>query len=189
MINNLSNINFSKINENLRIVKDFDDFKKVFGVFKTEPFYEDWSDEEMYEEFQSIKKNGEIIGYYKNNDIVGILDLIDGAEDKHPVKFIEPKNVLYISDIAVVKEARGKGYAKDLVRNLMLSLNNVLTQYDYAYLRTNLKGSMSERLFLPYGFETMRDENNQIIIQQVSFPRTIDIQDTDERKFLSKKIR
>lgn len=188
MIQNLNIKNINCLTERIKLVDNFSDFEKVFKVFREEPFYENWTKEEMQEEYNEIKSNGEILGYYANNDIAGILTLISGAKESHPVKFTNPDEVIYISDIAVRKQYRGQGFAKELVNYFMNFVNNQ-EYYKEAYLRTNLQGSMSERLFIPKGFCDMIDENNKIITQMCSFPRTLDnLPEEDERKFLSKKL-
>lgn len=55
-------------------------------------------------------------------------------------------------------------------------------------MRTNLEGFMSERIFLERGFIIIRDENNNIVTQDVSFERTNGIIKQDTRKFLSKRL-
>ena len=189
MIKNLQLCNIDCLHGTISVVNNFKDFQEVFKVFMSEPFFEAWTENDMKEEFEDIKSHGEILGYYTNFDIAGLLTLIDGAKESHPVKFENPEKVIYISDVATKKEYRGKGYAKDLVNYFMHFLDNQ-DYYDRAYLRTNLEGSMSEGLFIPYGFETIRDENNQIITQTCEFPRVKpELPETDVRKFLVKKLK
>ena len=188
MIKNLKVQNVTCLNGEIAIVNNFIDFQKVFKVFREEPFYEAWTLDGMKEEYDEIKENGEILGYYTDNDIAGILTLIDGAKNDHPVKFEKSNEVIYVSDIAVQKKYRGKGYAKELVNYFMNFVNNQ-DFYKEAYLRTNLEGSMSEGLFIPKGFSNMLDEKNEIITQICSFPRTRDdLEEIDVRKFLSKRL-
>ena len=99
----------------IKNVNNYDDFEKVFKVFKSEPFYEDWTLDELHEEYEKLKNGGEIFGYYLDNStIVGLITVLRGAKQTHPVTFSDPKKVMYISDIAVINEQRGKGYAKHL---------------------------------------------------------------------------
>ena len=189
MIKNLQLSNIDCLHGTISVVNNFKEFEEVFKVFMSEPFYEAWTKEEMEEEYDYIKSHGEILGYYTNFDIAGLLTLIDGAKDSHPVKFENPEKVIYISDIATKEQYRGKGYAKDLV-NYFMHFATKQDYYDEAYLRTNLEGSMSEGLFIPYGFQNMLDENNQIITQTCDFARVKpELPETDIRKFLSKKLR
>ena len=100
---------------------------------------------------------------------------------------IDRDKTIYLSDVAIKKKYRGRGYAKDLVSFFM----NFFEKQDYyneAYFRTNLNGSMSERIMIPYGFKPIVDENGNLITEDVSFDRTREDLDTvDKRKFLSKK--
>ena len=94
---------------------------------------------------------------------------------------------MYISDIAVLKEYRGNGFAKQMA-DFAIAYTELLNYYDEMYLRTNLENSMSERIFEERGFEIMT-KDGQIITEEVSFPRTIlTLPNTDKRKFLSKKL-
>jgi GNAT superfamily N-acetyltransferase len=187
MIKNLKVDNVDCLHGTIVTVKNFNDFKDVFSVFREEPFYEDWQDDSIREQFDYLKENGEVLGYYTDRNIVGIYSMIGGAIPTHPVKFIEPEKVIYLSDIAIKKKYRGKGYAKDLVNFFMNYFENQ-DYYNEAYFRTNLVGSMSERLMLPYGFKPILDKDGNIITEDVSFDRTNDNLETlDRRKFLSKK--
>ena len=189
MIKNLKLDNIDCLHGTISVVNNFNEFQEVFKVFMSEPFYEAWTPELIEEEYEDIKSHGEILGYYTNFDIAGLLTLIDGAKESHPVKFENPERVIYISDVATKKEYRGRGYAKDLVNYFMHFANNQ-DFYQEAYLRTNLEGSMSEGLFIPYGFKNMVDENNQIITQECNFERVLpDLPTTDIRKFLVKKLK
>ena len=187
MIKNLKVDNVDCLHGTIVTVKNFNDFKDVFSVFREEPFYEDWQDDSIREQFDYLKENGEVLGYYTDRNIVGIYSMVGGAIPTHPVKFIEPEKVIYLSDIAIKKKYRGKGYAKDLVNFFMNYFENQ-DYYNEAYFRTNLVGSMSERLMLPYGFKPILDKDGNIITEDVSFDRTNDNLETlDRRKFLFKK--
>lgn len=172
----------------IKNVKNYKDFREVYGVFKKEPFYEDWTEEQFYEEYMEILKNGEIFGYYDNNRIVSLLNIIYGAQKKHPVTFENPDKVIYISDIATLVEYRNKGYGSTIAKygiEYAKSLNN----YDEMYLRTNVENSMSEPIFLANGFEVMK-KDGELITQDVWFKRTRpDIPETDTRKFLSRRLK
>ena len=187
MIKNLKVDNIDCLHGTIVTVKNFNDFKDVFTVFREEPFYEDWTDDSIKEQFDYLKDNGEILGYYTDRNIVGIYSMIGNAISSHPVKFIEPDKVIYLSDIAIKKKYRGKGYAKDLV-NFFMNYFEKQDYYNEVYFRTNLVGSMSEKLMIPYGFKPIIDNNGEIITEDVSFSRTIDNLDSiDKKKFLSKR--
>ena len=172
----------------IKDVKNYSDFRKVFEVFKDKPFYENWIDDEMLKEYEFLKQYGEIYGYYiDDTKIVGLVSIIYGSIKEHPVKFLNPEKTIYLSDIAVVSDERGKGYAKKLA-DFIIEYAELFDYYDEMYLRTNLTGSMSEKIFLARGFEIMKDENNKIITQDVSFERTNGLIEKDTRKFLSKRL-
>ena len=48
----------------IKDVKNYSDFRKVFEVFRDKPFYENWIDDEMLKEYEFLKQYGEIYGYY-----------------------------------------------------------------------------------------------------------------------------
>lgn len=170
-------------------LNNYNDFRKVFKIFETEPFWEKWSEElirEEYDEFQSI---GGIYAKYDIDDIMGIITLIYGARSSHPVTFEDPSKAIYISDLAVLHEYRGKGVGSELAEIALMKAymkNNI----NWLYLRTNLEGSMSENIFSKLGFEIMKDQAGKIITQDVQFPRCIEgVSDTDVRKFMLKRIK
>lgn len=173
--------------KNLRFSEDLKDFKNVFKVFREHPFYEMWTEKQIDEEFDYLTQNGAIFGYYNNNEILGINTIIYGAKTEHPIVFPNNERVLYVSDIAVLENARGKGIGSLLLKNTidMASENNL---YDYIYLRTNLEGSMSEGLSKKQGFEIMKN-NGIVITQDCYFKRCNEsISEVDTRKFLVKTL-
>ena len=173
--------------KNLKISDGLQDFEKVYKVFKEYPFYELWTKEKIAEEFEYLLENGDIFGYYDNGNILGINTIIYGALKEHPLVFPNSERVLYVSDIAVINESRGKGIGSLLLRNTVeLALES--NMYDYIYLRTNLTGSMSEGLSKKQGFEVMKNNGN-IITQDCYFERCNDeINPIDTRKFLVKTL-
>ena len=172
----------------IKVVDNYEDFVKVFTVFSGAPFFEYWSTQELHDEYKELKDGGEIFGYYlDDSNIAGLVTVLKGAKKSHPVIFPDPKKVMYISDIAVINEQRGKGFAKHLA-DFIINYTEAFNEYQHMYMRTNLEGSMSEGIFLKRGFEVMRDQNNQIITQEVSFERTNGETTTDTRKFLSKRL-
>lgn len=172
----------------IKNMKNYDDFRKVFDIFKYYPFFEAWTEEEFREEFEYLKNMGEIFGYYLNTgEVVGLISMVYGAKDSHPVKFANPEKVMYLSDVAIIDKYRGNGYAKQLA-DFSIDYTKLLNYFDEMYLRTNLENSMSEGIFAQRGFEIMR-KDGQIITEDVSFARTNpDIPSVDTRKFLSLKL-
>lgn len=172
----------------IKNLKNYEEFRKVFDIFKYYPFFEAWTEDEFYEEFLYLKQMGEIFGcYLDDNEIVGLVSLIYGAKSSHPVKFENPEKVMYISDIAVTDKYRGNGFAKKLA-DFAIQYTYLLNYYNEMYLRTNLENSMSEKIFVDRGFEVIKN-NGVIITEDVSFPRTNPaVNNIDTRKFLSLKL-
>lgn len=172
----------------IKNVKKYDDFKKVFEVFKSEPFNENWTEEELYNEYEYLKKSGEIYGYYLDNTtIAGLVTIVYGAIKEHPIVFLKPEKTIYLSDIAVIPQERGKGHAKRLA-DFIIDYVQLFNYYEQMYLRTNLNGSMSEKIFLERGFTIMNDSHNNIITQDIPFERMNGVVEKDTRKFLSKRL-
>ncbi len=172
----------------IEVVNSYEEFKKVYELFRREPFYEAWTEEEFLEEFEFLKSEGEVFGCFDGGEIVGLSNLLFKAQSSHPVKFTNPESVMYISDIAVLEQYRGCGYAKALA-DYIIAYTEGLDKYEEMYLRTNLKGSMSEKIFTDRGFKVMT-KDGEIITQDVVFPRTVEgLSNSDTRKFLSKTLR
>ena len=176
------------MNGKVQNLKKYEDFRKVFEIFRHYPFFEAWSEEAFKEEFEYLKDEGEIFGYYANTgEVVGLISLIYGAKKEHPVEFDDPDRVIYLSDIAVLDKYRGNGYAKRLA-DFVIDYASIFNYYQDMYFRTNLEGSMSEGIFVPRGFEVMTN-NGEIITQDIYFERTKpELSTTDTRKFLSRKL-
>ena len=174
--------------ERIKNLKDYNDFKTVFKEFTNYPFYELWTEELFMSQFEYLKKNGEIFGLYlENGDIVGLITMIYGAIISHPLEFKNRDKTIYISDIVVLNDYRGKGYGSKLVE-FLLDYIKVYNYYNEVYLRTNLNNSMSEGIFVKHGFEVIKNDG-KIITQDVSFKRVNkDVNEIDTRKFLSKRL-
>lgn len=177
------------IEENIKELKEYSDFLKVFKVFMDEPFYEAWTEEEMLEEFKSYENNnGIIFGLYNEENIKGLITLVYKSIESHPVKFANSQDIVYLSDVATLKETRKKGVGTKLTIHALDYLRS-LNKFKYIYTRTNVVGSYSIGIFKKQGFEVIRDEKGNIITQWISFPRVReDIPEQDERLFLIKKL-
>lgn len=66
---------------------------------------------------------------------------------------------VYLSDIAVRKNARNKGYATRLMQYIISEYGK---DYDI-YMRTNLENSMSEEIALKNTFEIIKDKIETIV--------------------------
>lgn len=156
-------------------VEDFANFKAVFTVFESEPFFEAWTEEEYISEFLDFLNNGLMYGIFIGDTICGLIT-IKKKYLKWPELEIDVESSVYISDIAVQKNARNKGYATKLMKFI---IDEFGSNYDI-YMRTNLENSMSEGLALKHGFKVIENK-----IETVTFKRTRpDIPETDQRKYL-----
>lgn len=168
--------------ENIRMLNknDYENFKKVFRVFEGEPFYEAWSEEDYKEEFNDFIKNGKMYGIFFKNEIYGLITIKEKYLKWDKLNIDVEKSV-YLSDIAVIKNARNKGYATKLMKYIISLFGK-----DYnIYMRTNLENSMSEGIALKNNFKVIDGK-----VQTVSFKRTRDdIPEIDERKYLIRKMR
>lgn len=175
--------------DRIKNMKDYEEFRKVFEIFRRYPFFEKWTEDEFYKEFEYLKKFGEIYGYYNHlGNITGLVSLVYGSKAEHPVRFECPDRIMYVSDLAVIEDYRGKGIATKLLR-FAIDYTILLNYYNAMYARTNLEGSMSEGILLKQGFQVMKN-NQGVITQDVFFERTDDsLPKTDTRKFLIKKIK
>ena len=120
------------MNNVIKDVNNYDDFKKVFLVFCGAPFFENWKEDELRKEYEYLKQNGEIYGYYLNNlDMVGLVSIIYGAVKDHPLLFTSPEKTIYLSDIAIIPTERGNGYAK-ILADFILDYANKIKYYLYS---------------------------------------------------------
>ena len=159
-------------------INDFENFKKVFVVFESEPFYECWTQKGYEEEFLDFLQNGQMYGIFLENAICGLITI-----KKRYLKWdkleIDIENSIYLSDIAVCENARNKGYATKLMKYIISRYGN---EFDI-YMRTNLENSMSKGIALKNNFKII--ENT---IEKVTFKRTRpDISETDQRIYLIRK--
>ncbi len=172
---------------NLKIYGSYNDFKNVFLEFRKKPYFEDWKDNDIEDEYNYLRKNGEIYVKEINGKVVGLVTLLNGVQKGQEI-FLPTNNVGYISDIAVLEEFRRRGYGTELMQ---FAVNEfVKNGNDYAYFRTLKNGSMSESIGIKLGFKIMYRENGEMIIQECSFPRINNcIPEKEERKFLIKKLK
>ena len=156
--------------KNLKVYGSFDDFKKVYLVFRGKPFFEDWDDKKIKEEYDYYNNNGNIYVREVDGKIVGLVALLKGIQEGHGLE-LPTNNVGYISDIAVLEECRRHGYGTELMKyalDLFINDGN-----EYAYFRASRYGSMSEPIGLKLGFEPVYKKNGEV----------------EERKFLIKKLK
>lgn len=173
--------------KNLKVYGSFEDFKNVFYEFRKKPYFEDWKEKDVREEFDYLSTNGDIYFKEVDNKIVGLITLLQGIQSGHDL-ILPNNNVGYISDIAVLEEFRRRGYGTELMQ---FALDDFINKgNEYAYFRTLRNGSMSEPIGVKLGFETIYKENGDMLIQECSFPRIDNcVPEKEERKFLIKKLR
>ena len=173
--------------KNLKVYGSFDDFKNVFYEFRKKPYYEDWTEKDVKEEYDYLNNNGNIFVKEVDGKVVGLITLLQGIQSGHEL-ILPTNNVGYISDIAVLEEYRRHGYGTELMKYALTRFENA--NNEYAYFRTLRNGSMSEPIGLKLGFETVYKDNGEMLIQNCSFPRINNcVPETEERKFLIKKLK
>ena len=132
-----------------------EDFVTVFKVFRDAPYYEDWSDNMIIEEYNDLYSNGHVFGYYLDDKCVGIITFRPMKEnDHHPIYYEHPEKVAYFSDFAVLKSYQGHGIGTALMKHML----NVLTEehYETVYMKTLEVGkSMSYGIAVKHGFKPL----------------------------------
>ena len=172
--------------ENLKLLreKDYKLFKSIFSVFMRDPFFEKWTNAEMLEEFKDFLAYGKMFCY----DNKGLMNIVPNRKKLETLPYDMWGNFLYLSDIAVLENARMQGIGSTMFDYLIeYGYEN---EFDVIYFRTNLEKSKSAGIGLKKGFTVVTDCNNNIITEAVSFPRVReDISETDIRQYLVKKLK
>lgn len=161
-------------------INDYENFKKVSGVWGKYPFFEEWTEEDYVEEFSDFIQNGEMYGIFLDDKIFGMITIKQKYLKWDELKgVIDVEKSIYLSDIAVCEGSRGMGLGTKLMDYIVSTYGD---EFDI-YMRTNLIDSMSEGIAIDYDFRIYLDK-----IQEVSFKRTReDIPETDLRKYLIRK--
>lgn len=132
------------------------DFITVFKVFREAPYYEDWTDDVITEEYNELYSNGHVFGYYLDGKCVGLITFRPmKVTDYHPIYYEHPEKVAYFSDFAVLKAYQGQGIGTALMRHML----NVLTEehYKIVYMKTLEVGkSMSYGIAVKHGFKLIK---------------------------------
>lgn len=169
-------------NGTIRSSVNFEDFAKVFKVFESFPFFEEWSPEEVMEEYNSFQHGGFIFGYFTEADeCVAILTMKPYEKGKHPVNYPSDAKVMYLSDVATCFNYRRQGIATHLFEHAIRHME--VLGYDYIYLRTNEENSMSYGIAKKCGFKQIYDA-----IQEVERRRNDGTVAKDARIFMEKKL-
>jgi GNAT superfamily N-acetyltransferase len=172
------------------MIKDsvsYEDFSEVFKEFRKAPYFEDWTEQLLKEEYDFLTTNGFIFGKYIDSQMIGLASYLPNKQPNHKIEFPVDKKIAYLSDLAVLEAYRKKGIGTEL---FVYALNDIIrNQYDYVYFRTVVNGSLSEGIGIRNGFEIVYDENSKLVTQQLSFPRVKDdVPEVEDRKFLVKKL-
>lgn len=167
---------------NIRSNVNFKDFVKVFKEFESFPFFEKWSKEDLIKEYESFQNGGIIFWYYIKGDIcVAILTMKPYEQGKHPVHYSSKDKVMYLSDVATLFEYRNHGIGTNLFKHAIR--HTEVLGYDYIYLRTNEKNSMSYGIAKKCGFKKIWD-----LIEEVERIRIDGTTAKDLRIFMEKKL-
>lgn len=171
----------------IKTIETLDDFMKVISVFKEKPFYEILDKESCEKEYALYEEKGQALGYYKDGKIIGLNCLVYESDKSHSIKFDDELNVAYYSGFAVLENFRGHGIGKKLIKetdNFLKELN----YFDYCYARVMAKDADSEPIFRLNNFEEVYIDG-ELIIDEVTYERNNpNVPQTDERKYMAKKL-
>lgn len=127
-----------------------DDFKRVYKVFSEPPYNEKYTEEELEEIFREYKEKGYVYGAYNNEECIGMIALERGVKKNQPINF-ECQKVMYLADVAVLKEYRRKGLGNQLM--IYGVMQSKVLGYEKLYMRTLERGSMSYGIASSIGFK------------------------------------
>ena len=142
----------------IRIItpENYDDFYKLFKVFENPPYSEKFSDKEIMDEYKLLTSGGFVYGYYEDDICVGLVTFNKYTLYDHPIKYEHPEKVVYLSDVAVLDEYRGKGLGTMLMK---YALDRAKEEgYEIACMRTLQPGeSMSYGIAIKLGFKQLQE--------------------------------
>ena len=157
--------------------ENYKDFYKVYKVFDEPPYSEMATDEDIWKEYEFLTSGGHVFGYYEN-DCVGIVTVNKGIFYHHPIKYNKTEEVVYLSDVAVLKECRGRGIGTKLMKYAIEESKKA--GYKIIYMRTlQPELYMSYKIALRLGFK-LRKETEDVFMERYDKNRT----KTDTRIFL-----
>lgn len=172
--------------KNLKIYGTYEDFKKIFLEFRKSPYYEDWNEKNILEEYNYLMSNGDIYVKEYDNKIVGLVSLLNGIQKDHDLK-LPTNEVGYMSDIAVLEEYRKRGIGTELMSFAIDEFKS--RKFKYCYFRTICNGSLSEPIGKKLGYQLVYNNDGTLLTQEVSFPRVNNlISEVEKRKFLIKQL-
>lgn len=134
--------------------KEIKDFISVYKVFRGHPYYEDWTEKLIIEEFGRLTQYGKIYGYYTKGICVGIVTYRCTLQEDHPV-YYEQADTVYLADIAVLKQYRGKGIGTKLMKYALVKMKE--DGYIRVYMKTlEIGKSMSYNIAIEQGFQLLK---------------------------------
>lgn len=160
-----------------------EEFSAVYKVFRGAPFFEAWTEKEIRKEyFELLEKGAWMWGYFENGECIGILTLYQCIPGEHPISFQNPKDVVYLSDIAVLEEYRRRGIGGKLFDEAISFSKE--SNFKLIYMRTNAKPGLSKSIGIAKrrGFQEMREK------QSVNIERINGKVKDDLRMFLKKEL-
>ena len=171
-----------KINGTIRSNITYEEFKKVFSVFESYPYFEKFIEQDFLELYQSFQNGGYSYGYYtEEGECVAIITMNPYKSDEHPVDYPKDLKVMYIAHLATMPEYRNQGIAPKLFKHAIQQIEEM--GYDYAYFRTLKENSMSYSIGKKCGFTELPN-----IIQYVDSKKKDGSVIKDPRIFLEKKL-
>ena len=173
------------LNGEIKKLENFSDFKKIFHAYSSFPYYEEWSEDEIREEYEFNLEKGNIFGCFYNNECVGLVTLVPANSQEHPIRFEEPEKALYISNLIVRVEYRYHGFGTQITE---FAVNFAKENgYKNIYFRYRESHEFGRRIANKFGFLKRYD-----ICEEIVRPRTLKFsaknQNSDLRFFMIKEL-
>ena len=147
----------NKMKRNIKAITrdEIEDFIELYRVFRDSPYFENWTDEMIYEEYRDLESSGHIYGYYLDNKCVGLITFRPmRLVDHHPVYYEHPEKVAYLADMTVLKEYRGNGIGTSLMKYAINMLKK--EGFEKVYMKTlEIGKSMSYSIAIKLGFKLL----------------------------------
>ena len=171
-----------KINGSIKNNITYEDFKKVFKVFESYPYFEKFIEQKIIDEYQSFQNGGYSYGYYtEEGECVAIITNYPYKRGEHPVDYPKDLKIMYLSHLATMFEYRNQGIATKLFKYTIQQMEEM--GYDYIYYRTKKENSMSYSIGKKFGFTEIPN-----IIEYIEYKKQDESIIKDPRIFLEKKL-
>lgn len=172
----------------IKTVNNKEDFIKGLKVFQNPPYNEILTNKDCEEEYNLYNKNGIVFGAFIDDEIAGINCILNDVPDTYGIGFYDNNKVAYYAGLAVLQEYRKRGIGKLLVQKTQKYLENY-QNIDYTFARILCEGSMSEGIFKLNGFIDAKDNNNSLIVDEVTYERNNSKTPiSDRRKYMVKVL-